>query len=134
MIVDPLTKTMEPVKLVEFLDTNVWDIAQPIEAVQKKKAKQASRRKDQVTWERVDHSATHFQGIDVGGPSWRVVTRRVTKDAKTGDTIDDDFRVHTREEHYLYREVPKAPRDIRTLFYYSGKADDGDESADESVA
>ena len=37
MIADPLTKTMEPVKLVEMLDTNVLDITQPIEAVLKKR-------------------------------------------------------------------------------------------------
>ena len=53
MVADPLTKTMEPVKLVEMLDTNAWNIAQPIEAVLKKRAKQAARRKAQDTWERV---------------------------------------------------------------------------------
>ena len=131
MIADPLTKTMEPVKLIEMLDTNVWDITQPIEAVQKKRAKQAARRKALDTWERVDYAATTFQGIDATGPSWQTVTRRVTKDARTGDVIDDDYKPNTRTEKYLYRELPQAPRDIRTIFYYESSPDE--DSADESV-
>ena len=131
MVADPLTKTMEPVKLIEMLDTNVWDITQPIEAVQKKRAKQAARRKALDTWERVDPAASTFQGIDATGPSWLAVTRRVTKDARTGDVIDDDYKPQKQTEKYLYRELPKAPRDIRTIFYYEASPDE--DSADESV-
>ena len=131
MIADPLTKAMEPVKLIEMLDTNVWDITQPIEAVQKKRAKQAARRKALDTWERVDPAASTFQGIDATGPSWHTVTRRVTKDARTGDVIDDDYKPQKQTEKYLYRELPKAPRDIRTIFYYEASPDE--DSADESV-
>ena len=45
MIADPLTKTMEPDKLLEALDSNRWNFKQPIESVLKKKAKQLARRK-----------------------------------------------------------------------------------------
>ena len=45
MIADPFTKAMEPDKLVAALDSNLWDIEQPIESVIKKKAKQLARRK-----------------------------------------------------------------------------------------
>ncbi len=45
MLADPLTKAMEADKLLEALDTNFWDLRQPIESVLKKRAKQLSRRK-----------------------------------------------------------------------------------------
>ena len=45
MIADPLTKAMEPDKLMAALDSNHWDIEQPIESVIKKRAKQLARRK-----------------------------------------------------------------------------------------
>ena len=45
MIADPLTKVMDPQKLLEALDSNYWSIKQPLEAVIKKKAKQLARRK-----------------------------------------------------------------------------------------
>ncbi|CAE7692632.1 RE1 [Symbiodinium sp. CCMP2592] len=44
MIADPLTKVMEPVKLVEALKTNTLDVEQPLESVVKKRAKQLQRR------------------------------------------------------------------------------------------
>ena len=45
MICDPLTKVMEPVKLTQALDSNEWDLTQPIESLLKKRAKQVQRRK-----------------------------------------------------------------------------------------
>ena len=48
MIADPLTKVMEPVKLVEALDSNSWSLKQPIESILKKRAKQLQRRKTPV--------------------------------------------------------------------------------------
>ena len=45
MLADPMTKVMEPVKLLEALETNYWDTSQPIDSVIKKKAKQLARRK-----------------------------------------------------------------------------------------
>ena len=44
MIADPLTKTMDPDKLVTALETNLWDLKQPIESIAKKRQKQAQRR------------------------------------------------------------------------------------------
>lgn len=88
MISDPMTKTMEPVTLVEAMDTNVWDIAKPIEAIQKKRAKQSTSRKCQKTWERIDFQATHVVGVDDSSPDMSLDCCRTTKDASTGDIID----------------------------------------------
>jgi hypothetical protein len=49
MIADPLTKKMQPDKLQEALDTCVWDLAQPISSVVKKRAKQLHRRRQDLT-------------------------------------------------------------------------------------
>eukprot|EP00971_Amphidinium_carterae_P352490 6492618-Amphidinium_carterae.1 len=46
MIADPLTKAMDPSKLLEALRTNHLDLNQPHESVQKKRAKQLARRKN----------------------------------------------------------------------------------------
>ena len=46
MLADPLTKQMEAIKLIEALDSNMWNIRQPIESIVKKRAKQLSRRKN----------------------------------------------------------------------------------------
>ena len=45
MVADPLTKVMEPVKLVHVLETNELDVEQPLDSVLKKRAKQLQRRK-----------------------------------------------------------------------------------------
>ena len=44
MIADPMTKVMEPTKLVEALKTNTFDVEQPLESVVKKRTKQLQRR------------------------------------------------------------------------------------------
>ena len=49
MLADPLTKQMEANKLVEAMDSNTWNIRQPIESVIKKRAKQLARRKNPET-------------------------------------------------------------------------------------
>ena len=46
------------------------------------------------------------------------ITCRLTRDATTGEVIDDDFRYDKRTPKYLSRELPKAPRNIRTTLYY----------------
>ena len=45
MIANPLTEAMEPDKIIAALDSNFWDIEQPIASVLKKKAKQLARKK-----------------------------------------------------------------------------------------
>ncbi len=45
MICDPLTKQMDPCKLLEALNTNFWDLRQPLESVLIKRKKQLQRRK-----------------------------------------------------------------------------------------
>ena len=44
MPVDPLTKIMEPEKLLEVLEMNRWDSDQPLASLQKKRVKQAQRK------------------------------------------------------------------------------------------
>ena len=44
MPVDPLTKIMEPEKLLEVLEKNRWDSDQPLASLQKKRVKQAQRK------------------------------------------------------------------------------------------
>ena len=45
MIVDPMTKVMDPVKLLTAMETNVLDVEQPFDSIIKKRAKQLQRRK-----------------------------------------------------------------------------------------
>ena len=45
MIADCLTKLMNPEKLIEAIETNYWDLRQPIASLQKKRHKQQQRRK-----------------------------------------------------------------------------------------
>ena len=45
LIVDPLTKRMDPEKLVRAMMEGTWNLAQPIEILMKKRAKQLQRRK-----------------------------------------------------------------------------------------
>ena len=41
---DPLTKVMQPDKLMAILETNRWDTDQPLESLQKKRRKQEQRQ------------------------------------------------------------------------------------------
>ena len=45
MIVDPMTKVMDPVKLLTAMETNVLDVEQPLDSIIKKRAKQLQRRR-----------------------------------------------------------------------------------------
>ena len=45
MIVDPLTKAMTSEKLYKALDSNFWELKQPVESIEKKRQKQRQRRK-----------------------------------------------------------------------------------------
>ena len=44
MIVDPMTKTMNPEKLMKALADNHWSLLQPLESLQKKRLKQQQRK------------------------------------------------------------------------------------------
>ena len=44
MLADPLTKRMDAKKLWEALESNFWDMKQPIESLRRKKLKQEQRR------------------------------------------------------------------------------------------
>ena len=45
MLADPLTKKMDAKKMWDALDSNYWDMKQPIESLRKKRLKQEQRRK-----------------------------------------------------------------------------------------
>ena len=45
MLVDPMTKIMDPVKLLTAMETNVLAVEQPLDSIIKKRAKQLQRRK-----------------------------------------------------------------------------------------
>jgi hypothetical protein len=124
MVADPLTKVMEPTKLLATMDSNSWDVSQPIEAVAKKRAKQASRRKNFLTAERVDNNATQYQLThpDKGEPLWSTICRRVTKCARTGEILDDEYHIHGKASEHVFRSLPDGPRNIRSVFYYTPEA------------
>ena len=45
MICDPLTKQMDPTKLLEAIASNFWSLKQPLESVLIKRRRQLQRRK-----------------------------------------------------------------------------------------
>ena len=104
MLADPLTKKMDAKKLWEAIDSNYWDMKQPIESLRRKKIKQVQRRKtDLYTDERkremkagwtahvrrmkTDRYVTTL-GID-GGPSWDDVVWREIFDVEAGMILED---------------------------------------------
>ena len=103
-----------------MLDSNKWNITQSIEAIAKKRAKQRSRRKVMETYERIDYKKCNFLGVGSTGPEWGSCLRRLTKDLRTGDVIDDEYRLQERDKSWLFRHIPGAPRDLRTGFYCEG--------------
>ena len=109
---------MDADKLNAFCDTNEWDTRQPIESVLKKKAKQNARRKALLSYEREDLQQTNYLLPGEDGPDLDLITRRCTRDLKTGIVIDDDFKFQRTKPKHRIRELPKGPRDIRTIFYY----------------
>jgi len=125
MLADPLTKSMDADKLNQFLISNTWDLSQPVESVQKKRAKQLAKRKKLTTYEHVDKSAKFFKDIPANAPcTWQTVVRRVTSDLVSGDVIDDDHKITQRDDSYKFRELPKGPRKIRTIWYFDENHED----------
>ena len=129
MLADPLTKAMDADKLLQFLDCNEWDLEQPVESILKKRAKRLGKRKMFETYEDVNmEKLTKFQDIPASAPcTWDNVVRRCTSDLITGDVIDDDHKITTRTEEFKFRELPRAPRKIRTVWYYKPEADPEDQ-------
>ena len=60
MIVDPLTKAMSSEKLYQALDSNFWDLKQPIESIEKKRLKQLQRRKTPMEEDSKDKAETEM--------------------------------------------------------------------------
>ena len=102
MLADPLTKKMEATKLWEALDSNYWDMKQPIESLRKKRLKQEQRRKTAAFTEEekknmksewTSQSKIVFTGKFLtalpGGPPWKDVTWREIVDIDTGIVLED---------------------------------------------
>ena len=53
MIADPLTKVMDPEKLIVAMQSNFWDLRQPEEGFAKKRARQAQHRRRMKTGSRL---------------------------------------------------------------------------------
>ena len=111
-----------PQMFVPFLDDRSF--CRPGHAMEAAKSKQPEKSgtkstipKDN-TWKRHDEKAEVFRTVLKGGPDWNSVTRRVTYDLYTKEVIDDEENPHEHENRYLYREIPGAPRDIRTIFHF----------------
>ena len=102
MLADPLTKRMDAKKLWEALDSNFWDMKQPIESLRKKKLKQEQRRKtEQFTeeekkemksgWRRLSRNVftNKFLTQFMGGPPRDAVVWREITDLDVGIVLED---------------------------------------------
>ena len=56
MLVDPMTKVMRDEYLRMALDTNIWNVKQPLESVIKKRIKQIQRRKTPMEEEETEEA------------------------------------------------------------------------------
>ena len=75
-----------------------------------------------LVWERRDDDATTFQTVQAGGPEWKLVVRRVTRDSDTGLVISDEL-VRGVTDDVLYRLLDKT-RNINTTFYHEPPPED----------
>ena len=73
----------------------------------------------QVTWTRHDNKAYTFKPTTGNGPPLSVVNRRTTIDHDTNEVIDDDVVFQEHGKTHTGRLIPGAPRNIRTVFYYT---------------
>ena len=103
MLADPLTKKMEATKLWEALDSNFWDMKQPIESLRKKRMKQEQRRKTErftdeekqamkdewTAYTRYVLTNKYMTSFGKGGPSWDDVVWREIVDVDTGIVLED---------------------------------------------
>ena len=102
MLADPLTKKMDAKKMWDALDSNYWDMKQPIESLRKKRLKQEQRRKTtQFTeeekyemkskWQK--HERTIFTNKFMhqlrGGPQWDAVVWREIYDVDENIMLED---------------------------------------------
>ena len=70
MLCDPLTKAMSAHKMCIALDTNTWDIRQPVDSILKKRLKQIGRRKTPVDNEDIrDLAEDAEEGEEADGQS-----------------------------------------------------------------
>ena len=103
MLADPLTNKMEATKLWEALDSNFWDMRQPIESLRKKRIKQEQRRKTERYTDEEKHAMKddwtayarnvvtnkYMTSFGKGSPSWDDVVWREIVDVDTGIVLED---------------------------------------------
>ena len=73
-------------------------------------------------YERVDFQAKRCRTTRKPGPPWALVVRRVTRDADTGEVLED-LEIQNQREQDMRYELPVKPngnvaRDIVTKLYY----------------
>ena len=73
----------------------------------------------QVTWTRNGNKAYTFKPTAGNGPPLSVVNRRTAIDHDTNEVIDDDVVFQEHGKTHTGRLIPGAPRNIRTVFYYT---------------
>ena len=102
MLADTLTKRMDAKKLWEALDSNFWDMKQPIESLRRKKLKQEQRRRTEKFTEEEkkemkngwqSHSRNVFTNKFLtqltGGRPWDAVAWREIVDLDAGIVLED---------------------------------------------
>ena len=62
---------------------------------------------------RADRGATAFRTTKHGGPKWDIVTRRVTTDMESGESIEY-LLIDGSNRQDLHGPIPLSPQDIRT--------------------
>ena len=87
MLADPLTKIMDPSKMIQALESNYWNLEQPINSVIIKKAKQLQRHKG-----RSEEIPQEYLKLDMGRQDINgmiVITARNTNKMQILDDEDD---------------------------------------------
>jgi len=111
MLADPLTKKMDAKKMWDALDSNYWDMKQPIESLRKKRLKQKQRRKTtQFTedekremkskWQKHERTiyTNKFMHQLRGGPQWDAVVWREIYD------VDEDIMLEDKPKEMISKK------------------------------
>jgi len=111
MLADPLTKKMDAKKMWDALDSNFWDMKQPIESLRKKRLKQEQRRKAtqftddekkemKIQWQKHERTVytDKFMHQLRGGPQWDAVVWREIYD------IDGDIMLEDKPKEMISKK------------------------------
>ena len=68
-------------------------------------------------WTRQEQQASTIPTTRNGGPAWHTVTRRVTREARTGKVIQD-LRDPVHQPNHLVHKKLSEPTDLEVIFFY----------------